>query len=311
METPSTPQQTPDGGGRSPRAAQRAQYDRRAIHATHATTVAICVPGNTDYLLKTTLDWGKVTCEECIQAINTFKADEPRSPELLDGRIREAVHWAQSPTMDDGTACRYAPPGEHDGSIITWTPTITIDPAQVTCAQCSNRLQRQTIDVTFLTPSAEALQAAGVDPDTIETREIAVPLAAGGPVLGPRPVLVGEKDGPWLSLADHLELARGKTPQAEIEATADTPIDPADVHSDDVMLSAVASEGITPLTPVAEEIRVVLNRYSAEAPSGTPDYILANYLIDCLKAFNEAVSLRAVWRGEPIEQMVLHIDKER
>ena len=90
-----------------------------------------------------------------------------------------------------------------------------------------------------------------------------------------------------------------------------TQLDPADVHSDDAMLSAVASEGITPLTPVAEEIRVVLNRYSAEAPSGTPDYILANYLIDCLKAFNEAVSLRAVWRGEPIEQMVRHIDKER
>jgi len=61
---------------------------------------------------------------------------------------------------------------------------------------------------------------------------------------------------------------------------------------------------------VAEEIRVVLNRYSAEAPSGTPDYILANYLIDCLKAFNEAVSLRSVWRGEPIEQTTLHIDKE-
>ena len=86
---------------------------------------------------------------------------------------------------------------------------------------------------------------------------------------------------------------------------------PAGVHSDDVMLSAVVSEGITPLTPVAEEIRVVLNRYSAEAPSGTPDYILANYLIDCLKAFNEAVSLRSVWRGEPIEQMILHTDKDR
>ena len=89
-----------------------------------------------------------------------------------------------------------------------------------------------------------------------------------------------------------------------------TQLDPADVHSDDAMLSAVISEGITPLTPVAEEIRVVLNRYSAEAPSGTPDYILANYLIDCLKAFNEAVSLRSVWRGEPIEQTTLHIDKE-
>lgn len=56
-----------------------------------------------------------------------------------------------------------------------------------------------------------------------------------------------------------------------------------------------------PLTPVEDEIRSVLNRYSAEAPSGTPDHILAAYLIDCLKAFNEAVSLRAEWRGEPCE----------
>lgn len=110
--------------------------------------------------------------------------------------------------------------------------------------------------------------------------------------------------------ADQIELARGKVPQAEIDATAETPIDPADVHSDDAMLSAVqAQEDV--LTPVAEEIRAVLNRYSAEAPSGTPDYILANYLIDCLKAFNEAVSLRSVWRGEPIEQMILHTDKDR
>ena len=57
----------------------------------------------------------------------------------------------------------------------------------------------------------------------------------------------------------------------------------------------------TRLTPVEDEIRAVLNRYSAEAPSGTPDHILAAYLIDCLKAFNEAVTLRAEWRGEPVD----------
>lgn len=169
---------------------------------------------------------------------------------------------------------------------------------------------RQTIDVTFLTPSAEALQAAGIDPDHIEMREIKAPLAAGGFVSGPQPVLVGEKDGPFLSLADHAELARGKTPEHMLDRGIEEAIDTADVHSDDAMLSAVqAQEDV--LTPVAEEIRAVLNRYSAEAPSGTPDYILANYLIDCLKAFNEAVSLRSVWRGEPIEQMILHIDKDR
>ncbi|TXH10504.1 MAG: hypothetical protein E6R04_05375 [Spirochaetes bacterium] len=223
--------------------------------------------------------------------------DEARSPELLDGRIKEAVHMTADPINLTGpleTSCRYAPPIECNAVRVTWSPIVTIDPTQVTCAQCSKRLEDK-------------------------------PLAAGGYVSGPQPVLVGEKDGPFLSLADHAELARGKTPKHMLDrgleeaidtAYADGSIfsessrDPADVHSDDAMLSAVqAQEDV--LTPVAEEIRAVLNRYSAEAPSGTPDYILANYLIDCLKAFNEAVSLRAVWRGEPIEQMVLHIDKER
>jgi hypothetical protein len=138
-----------------------------------------------------------------------------------------------------------------------------------------------------------------------------VKLAAGGFVNGPNPVLVGEKDGPFIPmLPPGLEEAI-EAGVADGSIFSESSRDPADVHSDDTMLSAVVSEEVTPLTPVAEEIRVVLNRYSAEAPSGTPDYILANYLIDCLKAFNEAVSLRAVWRGEPIEQTTLHIDKER
>lgn len=50
-----------------------------------------------------------------------------------------------------------------------------------------------------------------------------------------------------------------------------------------------------------EDLRQVINRHSAEAPSGTPDFILAAYLTNCLKAFNEAVSQRAEWRGEPVD----------
>ena len=98
---------------------------------------------------------------------------------------------------------------------------------------------------------------AGVDPvEAIAEYEEATrsPRAAGGFVSGPQPVLIGEKDGPWLSLADHVELARGKTPEWMLDrgleeaidaAYADGSIfspanrDPADVHSDDVMLSAV------------------------------------------------------------------------
>lgn len=50
-----------------------------------------------------------------------------------------------------------------------------------------------------------------------------------------------------------------------------------------------------------EDLRQVINRHSAESPSGTPDYILAKYLVEQLKNFNEAVSTRAEWRGETVE----------
>jgi hypothetical protein len=71
----------------------------------------------------------------------------------------------------------------------------------------------------------------------------------------------------------------------------------------------VGSVSVTRTTPVddptqssvEQELSAVLNRYSAEAPSGTPDFILAAYLLDCLRAFNEAVSRRGQWRGEPVE----------
>lgn len=53
-------------------------------------------------------------------------------------------------------------------------------------------------------------------------------------------------------------------------------------------------------TEIERELAAVLNKYSAEVVSGTPDFILARYVTDCLKSFNEAVSHRAEWRGEPI-----------
>lgn len=50
-----------------------------------------------------------------------------------------------------------------------------------------------------------------------------------------------------------------------------------------------------------EDLQQLLNRHSAEAPSGTPDYILAEMLTEILKTFNEAVGQRAEWRGESVE----------
>ena len=40
-----------------------------------------------------------------------------------------------------------------------------------------------------------------------------------------------------------------------------------------------------------------LNRFSAENPSNTPDWILAQYLLGCLAAWNQGVQQRETWHG--------------
>lgn len=47
-----------------------------------------------------------------------------------------------------------------------------------------------------------------------------------------------------------------------------------------------------------DEIAAVLNKYSAENMSNTPDFILAQYLLDCLAAFNRASIRRETWYGK-------------
>lgn len=47
----------------------------------------------------------------------------------------------------------------------------------------------------------------------------------------------------------------------------------------------------------------VLNEFSAENSSDTPDHVLARYLLDCLDAFDRALHARADWyRGRTPEQ---------
>ena len=45
------------------------------------------------------------------------------------------------------------------------------------------------------------------------------------------------------------------------------------------------------------ELATVLNRFSAENPSNTPDFILAQYLIGCLAAWDRATQQRETWYG--------------
>ena len=42
------------------------------------------------------------------------------------------------------------------------------------------------------------------------------------------------------------------------------------------------------------ELRALLNRYSMEGPSDTPDYVLMQYLMDCLEAYEAAVQRRQI-----------------
>lgn len=51
------------------------------------------------------------------------------------------------------------------------------------------------------------------------------------------------------------------------------------------------------------EIQVALNRHSAENGSNTPDFILADFLMSCLSAFDRTTVSREEW-GKPAEHIV-------
>jgi hypothetical protein len=46
-----------------------------------------------------------------------------------------------------------------------------------------------------------------------------------------------------------------------------------------------------------QAIQQMINHYSQENESNTPDYILAQFLVGCLAAFNTAVQQRENWYG--------------
>lgn len=54
---------------------------------------------------------------------------------------------------------------------------------------------------------------------------------------------------------------------------------------------------MTDRNKLVREIAEVLNRNSAENGSNTPDFILAEHLVDCLDAFHAASRKREKWYG--------------
>jgi len=52
------------------------------------------------------------------------------------------------------------------------------------------------------------------------------------------------------------------------------------------------------------ELTELLNKYSQENGSNTPDWILSTYIIDCLYAFNSAFQTRHTWYNAKPDQDV-------
>lgn len=46
-----------------------------------------------------------------------------------------------------------------------------------------------------------------------------------------------------------------------------------------------------------KELEAIINKYSMENASNTPDFILAQYLCNCLRAWEEATQQREIWYG--------------
>lgn len=55
-----------------------------------------------------------------------------------------------------------------------------------------------------------------------------------------------------------------------------------------------------PLTSFEQELKHLLNKYSMESDSNTPDFILAEYMHACLTSFNLATRAREHWYGRRV-----------
>jgi len=58
-----------------------------------------------------------------------------------------------------------------------------------------------------------------------------------------------------------------------------------------------AASGSADAPDFISELRNLINKHSMENASNTPDYILAQYLTNCLRAWNQATQQRETWYG--------------
>jgi hypothetical protein len=51
---------------------------------------------------------------------------------------------------------------------------------------------------------------------------------------------------------------------------------------------------------LVKDLAEMLNFYGAEHVTGTPDFVLAKYLLATLEAYNAALKARETWHGRPM-----------
>lgn len=56
-----------------------------------------------------------------------------------------------------------------------------------------------------------------------------------------------------------------------------------------------------------KELEHLINKYSKENGSNTPDFVLAQFLSQCLEVFNQTMKVREKWYGREI---VNHAEKD-
>lgn len=58
----------------------------------------------------------------------------------------------------------------------------------------------------------------------------------------------------------------------------------------------------TKFSDFQKELEHLINQYSMEGNSDTPDFILAEYLVDCLKIWNTHIQKREQWYGRKLDK---------
>jgi hypothetical protein len=110
----------------------------------------------------------------------------------------------------------------------------------------------------------------------------------------PRPG--NEADATWHAVLDELERLREGGPASARVSLELERLSPTPRYDEAEELGALAPAEPKP-ERFDEALRAVINRYSRENGSNTPDHILADYLDDCLAAFDRASLAREKWYG--------------